>query len=131
MLQLAGSGRAFCSQPGILHPLPCSRLTSNPAQIIVHEACHEANAGPWYRAAERSGATVRVWRVDPATCETRLEHLRALVGPATRLVAVVHVSNILGEVRRAKPLADLPQMSGKSAVDVLTIRRYPESEERH
>jgi selenocysteine lyase/cysteine desulfurase len=38
--------------------------------------------------------------VDPATCETRLEDLRALVGPATKLVAVVHVSNILGEVAR-------------------------------
>ncbi len=66
----------------------------------MHEACHEANAGPWYKAAERCGATVRAWRVDPATCETRLEDLRALVGPATKLVAVVHVSNILGEVAR-------------------------------
>ena len=68
-------------------------------QIIVQEACHEANAGPWYKAAERCGAKIRVWRVDPDTCETRLEDLRALVGPATKLVALVHVSNILGEAR--------------------------------
>ena len=71
------------------------------AQIIVHEACHEANAGPWYKAAERCGAKVRVWRVDPDTCETRLEDLRELIGPATKLVALVHVSNILGEARFA------------------------------
>lgn len=69
-------------------------------QVIVHEACHEANAGPWYKLAERCGATVRVWRVDPATFESRPADLAALLGPATKLVAVVHVSNILGEVLR-------------------------------
>ena len=68
-------------------------------QIIVQEACHEANAGPWYKAAERCGAKIRVWRVDPDSCETRLDDLRKLVGPATKLVALVHVSNILGEAR--------------------------------
>ena len=64
----------------------------------MHEACHEANAGPWYKLAERCGATIKVWRVDPETFESRVADLAALVTPATKLVAVVHVSNILGEV---------------------------------
>ena len=68
------------------------------AQVVVHEACHEANAGPWYKLAERCGAKVRVWRVDPVTFESRAEDLAALLSPATKLVALVHVSNILGEV---------------------------------
>lgn len=65
----------------------------------MHEACHEANAGPWYKLAERCGATIKVWRVDPITFESRVADLAALVTSATKLVAVVHVSNILGEVR--------------------------------
>ena len=90
-----------------LTPTYCAKHTSELPQIIVHEACHEANAGPWYKAAKRCGATLRVWRVDPATCETRLEDLRALVGPATKLVAVVHVSNILGDVRASLAALDI------------------------
>lgn len=68
--------------------------------MIVHEACHEANAGPWYKLAARCGATIRVWRVHPASCGSRAADLAALLSPATKLVAVVHVSNILGEVLR-------------------------------
>lgn len=69
-------------------------------ELVVHEACHEANVGPWVRAAARSGAKLLWWRVAPPDvgCTSRLEDLLPLLGPRTRIVAVTHVSNLLGEV---------------------------------
>lgn len=66
-------------------------------EIVVHEAGHEANIGPWLRLEER-GARIRWWRVDPETGASSLEALREVLSPRTRLVAVTHVSNLLGEI---------------------------------
>lgn len=80
-----------------------SELHQLNVQVIVHGAAHEANAGPCYKLAVRTGAALKVWRVDRETLESRTADLCALLGPATKLVAVVHVSNILGEVRNWPP----------------------------
>lgn len=69
---------------------------------IVHEAAHDASAGPWYKLAQKTGATLKVWKVHRETLESRIEDLAALLSPATNIVAVVHVSNILGEVASAR-----------------------------
>jgi cysteine desulfurase family protein (TIGR01976 family) len=66
-------------------------------EVIVTETAHEANAGPWVRLAER-GIEVRIWRVDPETFTCRTEDLDRLLGPRTRIVAFVHVSNLIGEI---------------------------------
>jgi cysteine desulfurase family protein (TIGR01976 family) len=77
----------------------CYRPTLEPGdEIIVAEAGHEANVGPWVRL-EQHGARIRWWRVNPETAATSpLDGLRELLGPRTRLVAMVHVSNLLGEI---------------------------------
>ncbi len=51
-------------------------------EIIVQEACHEANAGPWVRLAEATGATLVWWRVrDGPAAESSLDDLAALLSP--------------------------------------------------
>lgn len=68
-------------------------------EIVIHEANHEANIGPWVRAAARAGCPVKWWSANPHTLEQApLGELRALLTPQTRIVAVTHVSNILGEI---------------------------------
>jgi cysteine desulfurase family protein (TIGR01976 family) len=76
-------------------------------EIVAMEAGHEANLGPWVRLAESTGATLRWWKVDPSTGESSLEDLAALLGPSTRVVAAVHVSNLMGHALDAKALADV------------------------
>jgi cysteine desulfurase family protein (TIGR01976 family) len=66
-------------------------------EIVVCDAGHEANIGPWMRLAER-GYRVRVWKIDPQSLACHLDDLRALLNGRTRLVAFHHISNLLGEV---------------------------------
>ncbi|KXZ41990.1 hypothetical protein GPECTOR_228g507 [Gonium pectorale] len=62
------------------------------------EASHESVLGPWLRSARRSGCSVRWWQADRASGASSPAELAALLGPATRMVVVTHVSNLLGEV---------------------------------
>ncbi|KAK9829554.1 hypothetical protein WJX72_006467 [[Myrmecia] bisecta] len=74
-------------------------------EIIIHEAAHEANAGPWVRLAEETGATLQVWRISrTAPYSSSPAELHALLTPRTKILALVHVSNLLGEV------LDLPEL---------------------
>jgi cysteine desulfurase family protein (TIGR01976 family) len=65
--------------------------------VVIVETGHEANVGPWDRLAAR-GIEVRTWKVDPETFACPLNALDALLDERTRIVAVVHVSNLIGEV---------------------------------
>ena len=74
-------------------------LLSSTDSIVVHQACHEANAGPWVRLAAATGAQLRWWDVDPhASCASSEDALRTVLTPCTRVVALTHVSNLLGGV---------------------------------
>lgn len=66
-------------------------------EILVSEADHEANVGPWVEL-ERAGAVIRWWRVNRDTAALETDDLRALLTDRTRLVAATHVSNLVGTV---------------------------------
>ena len=66
-------------------------------EIVLAETGHEANLGPWKRL-ERLGLVVRWWRMDPASFACPLDGLSALLSPRTALVALPHVSNLLGSI---------------------------------
>ena len=70
-------------------------------EVIVSTENHVANFDPWVRAAKASGATLKIWSpfsVDPDTL-TRSKNLEDLLTVHTRIVAVPHVSNLLGQLR--------------------------------
>lgn len=59
----------------------------------------QANAGPWVRLAEETGALLKWWRVSEAPpFSTSLSDLKKLLSNKTKIVAFPHVSNLLGEV---------------------------------
>jgi len=72
-------------------------------RILVCEGGHEANMGPWLRLA-RHGYEIDLWRVDPDTTEFDLDALDRLLDERTAVVAMHHVSNILG---RIEPIAGI------------------------
>src|SRR5690606_1333816 len=64
-------------------------------EIVATEMEHHANLIPWQELAARTGATLRVIPLDDDGA-LRLDEMP--IGPRTRLVAVTHVSNVLGVV---------------------------------
>lgn len=66
-------------------------------EIVIAESGHEANVGPWARL-ERSGLDIRWWKVDRRTASCPVEQLDELLSERTALVALPHVSNLLGEI---------------------------------
>ncbi|HAZ61774.1 MAG TPA: cysteine desulfurase [Gammaproteobacteria bacterium] len=72
-------------------------------EILVSHLEHHANIVPWQQVAQRIGARLRVLPVDDRG-DLRLEQLPQLLSARTRLVAVAHVSNVLGTVT---PVAEL------------------------
>ncbi|MDP8916000.1 MAG: cysteine desulfurase, partial [Pseudomonadota bacterium] len=72
-------------------------------EIVLTEMEHHANLVPWRMLADRAGV---VLRYVPVTDDGALDMdaYRALLGPRTRLVSVVHMSNVLGAVN---PVAEM------------------------
>jgi cysteine desulfurase/selenocysteine lyase len=66
-------------------------------EIVISEMEHHSNIVPWQMLCERTGATLRWFGV---TDQGRLDEstLDTLVNERTRLVSIVHMSNILGTV---------------------------------
>jgi cysteine desulfurase family protein (TIGR01976 family) len=73
-------------------------------EIVVTNCDHEANIGAW-RELERDGIRVRTWELDRDTLALETADLEALLGERTRLVAVTHVSNVLGTVNPVREWA--------------------------
>ena len=91
-------------------------------EIVVTELDHRANVDPWREAARDRGLEVRMARVDTATGALDWEHLRSLVGPRTRLLAVGAASNALGTVTDAAAVAALARSVGAlSYVDAVHL----------
>ncbi|HVZ57951.1 MAG TPA: cysteine desulfurase [Chitinophagaceae bacterium] len=66
-------------------------------EILISGMEHHSNIVPWQLLCERSGAVLKVIRVDDRG-ELDLEDFRRLLSARTRLVALVHASNSLGTV---------------------------------
>ena len=65
-------------------------------EILCTEVEHHSNLVPWQLLAKRTGATVRYARLDRAGGCVDEAHLLSLVNEKTKVVACVHVSNVLG-----------------------------------
>jgi cysteine desulfurase family protein (TIGR01976 family) len=80
-------------------------------EVIVTNCDHEANIGPW-RSLEKRGIRVKEWRLNPETLDLHLEDLEALLTEKTRLVALPHISNILGTINPVKEVASFVHERG-------------------
>ncbi|WP_194420519.1 SufS family cysteine desulfurase [Microbacterium abyssi] len=70
-------------------------------EIVTTEMEHHANLIPWQELAARTGATLRIIPVDD---DGALRLGDAPIGDRTRLVAVTHVSNVLGVINPIEQL---------------------------
>jgi cysteine desulfurase/selenocysteine lyase len=72
-------------------------------EIILSVMEHHANIVPWHFLRERQGIVIKWVDVD-STGYLDLEAVIAAMGPKTKLVAVTHLSNVLGTVVDVKTI---------------------------
>lgn len=75
-------------------------------EILLSVMEHHSNLVPWQRVAAETGATLRFIPLNPnGTLD--LSDIGRLIGDRTKVVAVSHVSNVLGTINPVRQLADL------------------------
>lgn len=80
-------------------------------EVIVTEMEHHANLVPWQLLADLCGIKIKVWSVN-SSGELDLDDLAALLSSRTKLVAVTHVSNVLGSVNQIAEITDFAHQAG-------------------
>ncbi|HEY9186125.1 MAG TPA: cysteine desulfurase-like protein [Salegentibacter sp.] len=80
-------------------------------EVIVTNTDHEANVSPWTDLEEK-GIKIKIWKVNPETLELELSQLEKLLSKRTRLVAVTHVSNVLGTINPIKEITEIAHKAG-------------------
>jgi len=84
-------------------------------EVVVGTSGHESNVSPWL-LLEKRGITVRRWEPSRDTGACELGALKDLLSSRTKLVAMVHVSNILGGVEDLKPCIAAAHAAGARVV---------------
>ena len=84
-------------------------------EILITAMEHHSNIVPWQMQAERLGLKLRVAPINELG-ELLPDELEKLINPRTRLIAVTHVSNVLGTIN---PIREIIDMGHQHAVPVL------------
>ncbi len=97
-------------------------------EIVVTELEHHSNFVPWQRIAQKTGALLRIIPVAKSG-ELIIDPLENWITPATKLVALTHVSNVLGTtdknfyalIRAAKAVGAKVVVDGAQAVGYIPV----------
>ncbi|NOZ78112.1 MAG: SufS family cysteine desulfurase [Acidobacteria bacterium] len=84
-------------------------------EILLTEMEHHANLVPWIMLAGRTGVVLRHIPITDGG-ELRLDELVNLLGPRTRIVSLVHVSNVLGTINPVAEVAEAAHRVGAIVV---------------
>ena len=74
-------------------------------EVIVTEAEHHSNIVPWQMMCKRKGAVLKVLPVDDSG-HLMIEKLEELIGERTKIMAVTHISNVLGLINPVKEIIE-------------------------
>ena len=75
-------------------------------EVVVTEAEHHSNIVPWQMMCRRKGAVLRVLPVDD-TGHLMVDKLPEILNDRTRILAVTHISNVLGLVNPVKEIIEI------------------------
>jgi cysteine desulfurase/selenocysteine lyase len=79
--------------------------------VIISEAEHHSNIVPWQFACSRSGAKIKVIPVLD-NGELDIERYAQLLSEGVKLVAITHISNVLGVINPIKDIIDMAHSAG-------------------
>ena len=80
-------------------------------EILVSWMEHHSNIVPWQLVCHQTGAELKVVPITDRG-ELDVDAFHALLGPRTKLVALIHVSNALGTINPVEPLVAAARAAG-------------------
>jgi len=80
-------------------------------EIVTTVAEHHSNFIPWQQAAKQSGATLKFIPLQEDGT-IALEDARKTINERTKVVAIAHVSNVLGSIHPIKEIAQIAHENG-------------------
>ena len=80
-------------------------------EIVLSEMEHHANIVPWHFLRERQGIVLKFVPVTDIG-ELDLDAYRQMLGPRTRMVALSHMSNVLGTINPAREIIATAHAAG-------------------
>lgn len=84
-------------------------------EILLTGMEHHSNIVPWQLIARQTGATIKVAPVTESG-EVDMDAYQSLLGPRTRLVGIVHISNALGTIN---PVQEMIAQARRTGAKVL------------
>lgn len=75
-------------------------------EVIISTMEHHSNIVPWQLQAEKKGIKLRVVNINEKG-ELDMEHFKFLINEKTKLVSIMHVSNVLGTINPVKEIIDI------------------------
>lgn len=84
-------------------------------EIILSQMEHHSNIIPWQLLAQRTGAVIK-WCPVTQTGELDYDALMGLMSARTRLVAMVHMSNVLGTTNDASRIVKMARDNGAAVL---------------
>jgi len=98
----------------VAHSLGNQILDSN-SEVLLTTMEHHSNIIPWQFVCDRTGAKIVVAPINEDG-SLKLDDLKSLINPRTKIVGVTHVSNVLGTVNDIKEISRLAQAVGARVV---------------
>lgn len=80
-------------------------------EIVISYMEHHSNIIPWQQVAKKTGATLKYLPLQPDGTIS-LEDVRQTVTPNTKIVSIMHVSNVLGTINPVKEIGAIAHDSG-------------------
>ena len=80
-------------------------------EIVITTMEHHSNIVPWQWLVQRQGAVLKYVEVD-ASGQIDLAQVEQLVTPRTKLVSMMHMSNVLGTINPVREVAKIAHRNG-------------------
>ena len=80
-------------------------------EVVISAMEHHSNIVPWQLLCEEKGAQLRVVPISDSG-ELMLDELASMLGPRTKLVSIVHMSNSLGTINPVRRVVELAHSQG-------------------
>lgn len=80
-------------------------------EIVISWLEHHANIVPWQLVCEKTGANLKVVPVDDDG-QINMNEYKKMLSPRTKIVAISHVSNVLGTITPVAEIIDLAHRYG-------------------